>query len=261
MKISLFNVPHDVRFTFHAALFFHMRQTQQQIKRQRSEREKNSNNNPQAYIHTHDMQRLTAKNSEFKLKYRITYAFVCVFFSSSVPLERDSAAVVATTAVTAYWLVVLLLLLLLCCCHAIIGLFIGFFSVCVYLSFLFFSFNKKTKNKKKKRLLRLSGIYWYIYTVRIYNTRDRCEPMFSFFCYHNCTRTHTLTHRGIARESHIYTMHECLYHLLFSLLLTKNDFVRFFPLFFSSFLLLIKTVLTRECLNKVIILKFDRTFL
>lgn len=49
-----------------------------------------------------------------------------------------------------------------CCCHAIIGLFIGFFSVCVYLSF--FSFKKKNNNKRerKKRLLRLSGIYIYI---------------------------------------------------------------------------------------------------
>lgn len=66
------------------------------------------------------------------------------------------------------------------CCHAIIGLFIGFFSVCVYLSF--FSFKKKNNNKtrRKKRLLRLSGIYRY------YSYGDtRPVPNQCSFCYHN----------------------------------------------------------------------------
>lgn len=119
-----------------------------------------------------------------------------------------------------------------CCCHAIIGLFIGFFSVCVYLSFLFFSFNKKNKNQRKKSVCSDCLVYIDIFILYIY-TRVTGANQCSFLL----SQLHTHTHSDRERRMYNARVFISIYLLL---LFTEN-----FPFRFVSVLFLTTNVRTR----------------
>lgn len=134
------------------------------------------------------MPSLTAENSKFKLKYRITYVSerVYVFFSSFSLLCYSFWKGFSRRCCYCCLLLVLLL--------SRYNRFIYWIFLRLCLSFLlsFLLRRRRIRTRKKSVCSDCLEYYRYIYTVHIYSICARCEPIFFLLSQlHKHTHTHT----------------------------------------------------------------------